>query len=145
MLDERQQTVTYFRCDFCGTIHVSRQQAEAHGCTAESPPAQLYKVGDEVTAKFTVAHEGKDDRWAWLRGRITEVIPPVQFGTGCLLGRLYGAERVDDTYIRFCAESHVHNWMVHVQPLEQPENGEVMDEWFYQSEKDGVLPKGRHE
>jgi hypothetical protein len=116
-------TVELLHCDFCGSYHGTKEEAQRHGCY-EDVPKQVYTVGDKVLVKVTVAAGMEGVGEAWVQGRITAVMSPIQ---------AYGQSEVKAKAERL---GHYNDNVIGVHATIKPH------QWCYQFKLDYAAPEG---
>ncbi len=117
-------------CDFCGSMHASREDAEAHGC-CEGPGQPAYAIGDAVFVYFDI--DGNDMGY-FAEGRIIAVSKPLRSAAvEPVLKRIVDGEGLGPEYLGFETTLRVHEWMYEVRPV-NPKGNILGPQWFCETD-----------
>ncbi len=112
------------KCEFCGSIYINNRMVQ-NKCKKPTPACNV-KPGDIVIANLDVLSTyGSRIGGTQIRSRVLAVRTPAEhYGEETLTLEIL-QKREDHRNVGerlgFKAPHHTHDWLVHIEPLEQPE------------------------
>lgn len=135
-------SIALFRCEFCGTVHTSIEEATGHGCVSgpNTPPRHV-EVGSKVVATFEVGAGMEAVGTKTTAGTVVDIKSPAELYPKDDLStkaRRFGG--FNTKFIGLQAPYHHHDWMILVKPdNERVVNGmatigTISETWFPQGQ-----------